>query len=219
MLLEAENISLTYKDGKNTVNALSEVTLRLPKEGFFGILGPSGSGKTSLLYVLSGIRRPTRGVVRFDGQELPAVPSARNKIRRSEMGFVFQLHFLMNYLTVYENIMVGAPSADKARIVELIDRLGLHGLEKRFPYQLSGGQRQRVAIARATANNPKVLFVDEPTASLDRENAVKAVSLLRDMSKHACVIVVTHDPSILAHADGIMKLQNGKMLPERSPSV
>jgi len=188
--------------------------LQLPHKGLFGILGPSGSGKTSLLYVLSGIRQPTSGIVYFNGQELPSAIDARNKLRRSQMGFVFQLHFLMNYLTVYENIMVGSCNGDRWKTLELIERLGLQGLEKRFPYQLSGGQRQRVAIARALANKPRVVFVDEPTASLDRNNAIKVVSLLQDISKGACVVIVTHDPSILVEADGIMRLQDGAIIPK-----
>lgn len=209
MLLEAQQISLSYKDGRDTLHVLQDVQVQFPATGFFGILGPSGSGKTSLLYILSGIRRPTHGSVCFDGQELPAASGARNKLRRAHMGFVFQLHFLMNYLTVEENIRVGLHGKDDHAVGELIERLGLAGLEKHFPYQLSGGQRQRVAIARAAANTSKVLFVDEPTASLDQENAAKVVSLLHDMSKQACVIVVTHDPAILTQADEVLRLQGG----------
>lgn len=212
MLLETKHVSMTYKDGRDEIQVLRDVTLQLPSKGLFGILGPSGSGKTSLLYILSGIRRPTQGKVYFDGQELPVSSTLRNKLRRAHMGFVFQLHFLMNYLTVQENIQVGMQGSDKSLVAGLIERLGLQGLEKRLPYQLSGGQRQRVAIARAVANNPQILFVDEPTSSLDQENGGKVMSLLQDISKQACVIVVTHDPGILAHADNIMRLQDGMLV-------
>jgi putative ABC transport system ATP-binding protein len=211
MLLQTNNVSLTYKDGKSTLEALRDVNLQLPEQGFFGLLGPSGSGKTSLLYILSGIRRPTQGTVFFAGKELPASTGARNKLRRAHMGFVFQLHFLMNYLTVIENIMVGTTDRDKRKLAPLLERLGLQGLEKRYPYQLSGGQRQRVAIARAVANHPQVLFVDEPTASLDYDNAQKVIALLQEMSEEACIIVVTHDPSILSGAGRILHIQNGSL--------
>jgi len=211
MLVEARNVSLTYKDGRERIQVLNDVSLQLPATGFFGLLGPSGSGKTSLLYVLAGIRRPTQGTVYFDGSALPGSANARNRLRRAHMGFVFQLHFLMNYLTVRENIQLGAVANDKRTIDMLIEELGLRGLERRFPYQLSGGQRQRVAIARAMANKPKLLLVDEPTASLDPENGRKVIDLLKGLSSEVCIVVVTHDPDMLKDADEVMHLHAGTL--------
>jgi len=212
MLLKAKNISLDYRDGGKVFRVLDDVTLSFPGNGFFGILGPSGSGKTSLLYVLSGIRPATVGDVYLDDQTLPSRANARNRLRRQEMGFVFQLHFLLNYLTARENIAIGARKPTPAVIGTLIESLGLHGMENRYPYQLSGGQRQRVAIARALANDPKVVFVDEPTASLDRSSGERVVDLLRLYSQKACVIVVTHDPTAIASADGSIHLLDGRIV-------
>lgn len=214
MLIQTEDLSLNYQDGKNIVKAVKDANFDLPKSGFFGILGPSGSGKTSLLYLLSGIRVPTRGSVYFDGSELPRDNDTRNKIRKAKMGFVFQFHFLINYLTVEENILVGTPKIDtfsKAKAKELIEYLDLQGLEKRKPYELSGGQRQRVAIARSLINDPKIVFVDEPTASLDHDTGQNVVHLLEDFAKEACVLAVTHDETILNDANGVYKMWDGEI--------
>jgi putative ABC transport system ATP-binding protein len=212
MLLRTEHLYLAYDEGKSGFLAVKDVSISFKKSGFYGILGPSGSGKTSLLYLLSGIKSPTSGKIIYNEEEFPKSVSQRNQIRREDMGFVFQFHFLINYLNVRQNILIGAKHIDyevKTRVDELCKILGLEHLQKRYPFQLSGGQRQRVAIARAFANNPKVVFVDEPTASLDRENGEKVVALLRRFSRHACVIVVTHDETILNGADQIYHMWDG----------
>ncbi|MBN2015675.1 ABC transporter ATP-binding protein [Candidatus Dojkabacteria bacterium] len=214
MLIQTKNLTLIYENGKNDVTAVNEVNMTLPEKGFFGILGPSGSGKTSLLYLLSGIKRPTLGTIIYRGETFPQSSGARNKIRKEEMGFVFQHHFLINYLSTEQNILIGASRQDheaQERVRELIAKLGLEELEKRPPYKLSGGQRQRVAIGRAFANEPKVVFVDEPTASLDHKTGQKVVKLLKDYSKNACVLSVTHDPTILKGADGVFKMWDGRL--------
>lgn len=211
MLLSTQNLTLTYQDGKNIVYAVKDINIELPEKGLFGILGPSGSGKTSLLYLLSGIKKQTQGDIVFKNNKFPASTSKRNYIRRNEMGFVFQFHFLINYLTVKENILVGAHSDTDIEeyCIELMDKLGLKDFANRFPYELSGGQRQRVAIARALANKPKIVFVDEPTASLDHEAGAKVMNILDELSKEACIIVVTHDESILKNAENIFVMRDG----------
>lgn len=213
MLLRTEHVQLNYQDGKSQFTALNDINVGFPQQGFFGILGPSGSGKTSLLYILAGLRQPTSGTVFYQDQPLPVHTDARNQLRRSDMGFVFQFHFLINYLTVQQNIEIGAnKNSSPDYIVNLIEQLELNGLQRRKPYELSGGQRQRVAIARALANQPKVLFVDEPTASLDHVIGETVVTLLRTVASTTCVIVVTHDESIFSSADQVTHLWDGKMI-------
>ena len=169
-LLEGRALSLTYQDGQNVIYAVRELDLAVGPDQFVGILGPSGSGKSSLLYVLSGIKAPTSGEVLFQGRPLAVVGGNAHQVRRQHFGFVFQQFFLLNYLDILGNIVVGALVKNRAareRAMELAKALGLDGLEHLKPYELSQGQRQRVAIARALANEPQVLFVDEPTANLD----------------------------------------------------
>lgn len=212
-VLRTERVSLVYQDGKSQFTALDDINIGFPQQGFFGILGPSGSGKTSLLYILAGIRQPTSGRVFYQNQPLPPHTDACNRLRRSDMGFVFQFHFLINYLTVQQNIEIGAnKNSSPDYITNLIEQLGLKDLRQRRPYDLSGGQRQRVAIARALANQPKVLFVDEPTASLDHATGETVVALLREVAKTTCVIVVTHDEAIFNAADPVIRLWDGKIV-------
>lgn len=211
-VLSTHNLTLAYPDGDKLVTAVNAVNITFPETGFFGIIGPSGSGKTSLLYLLAGIRYPSSGEIFYHGKALPNSVKERNILRRQEMGFVFQYHFLINYLTVEQNILVGAPQANSSNrqfVQQVMNTLGLQGLGKRKPYELSGGQRQRVAIARALANRPKIVFVDEPTASLDHTAGAKVVALLQDIAKDACVIVVTHDDSNLEQATQVFTMRDG----------
>jgi putative ABC transport system ATP-binding protein len=217
ILLEARNVYLNYKDGKNSFKVIKNLNLSIPSTGFYGILGPSGSGKTSMLYLLSGMLEPSGGDILYNGYKLPKSKTARQALRRSEMGFVFQFHFLINYLSVYQNILIGSDPKDIYRYdvaKMLIKRLELDGLENRKPYELSGGQRQRVAIARSLANRPKVLFVDEPTASLDHKIGQKVIDMLYEFSQEACVILVTHDPTVLTKATQIYQMWDGKLIPD-----
>ncbi len=214
MIYQLNNVGLSYKDGGNTINALSDINLELPETGLIGVIGPSGSGKTSLLYVMSGIKVPTSGQILYRGVPLPHQTSLRNQLRRREMGFVFQFHFLISYLTVAQNIMVGfdGSGVDINYMNYLIEELRISHIRNKKPYQLSGGQRQRVAIARALANRPKVIFVDEPTSSLDHVTGRKIISLLREAAKNALVILVTHDYENVRAADKIVKIWDGKVI-------
>ena len=170
-MLQAEHLTLTYQDGDAVVKAVQDVSLTIQDHQFIGILGPSGSGKSSLLYLLSGLRKPTQGEIYLDDRAYSKVSDAeRVAFRRTEFGFVFQQHFLINYLTALENVMVSAPVQDKAHAEQakaLLADLGLGDKLHRFPYELSGGERQRVAIARALINEPQLLLADEPTGNLD----------------------------------------------------
>ena len=211
-ILRAVNVTLTYRDGQNVIYAVREVNMAVATGEFVGILGPSGSGKTSLLYVLSGIRPASAGQVYFNGQDIDADVVSREKLRRRNFGFVFQQYFLINYLNVLQNIVVGAPTEDaqsRGRARQLVAELGVAGLEGRKPYELSAGQRQRVAIGRAMINSPRVVFADEPTANLDPSTGAKVMEVLTSMRVRSSLIVVSHDEEILGQAETLYRMRDG----------
>ena len=213
-LLQAVNVTLTYRDGQNIIYAVREVNLAVAAGEFVGILGPSGSGKTSLLYVLSGIRPAGAGQVYFNGQDIDTDVVSREELRRRNFGFVFQQYFLINYLSVLQNIVVGAPRDDaqsRERARELVSELGMAGLEGRKPYELSAGQRQRVAIGRAMINSPRVVFADEPTANLDPSTGANVMEVLTSMRERSSLIVVSHDEEILGHAEALYRMRDGRL--------
>jgi putative ABC transport system ATP-binding protein len=214
-MLQGESLTLTYQDGDATINAVNGVSLSVEDHQFIGILGPSGSGKSSLLYLLSGLRRPTQGDVYLDGRAYGRMPEReRVALRRTEFGFVFQQHFLINYLTALENVMVAAPVQDKAHAAQaeaLLADLGMGDKLHRFPYELSGGERQRTAVARAMIHRPRVIFADEPTGLLDRRTGLQVMALLRGYRKQGSLIAVTHNPEILSEADLVITLRDGRI--------
>ena len=214
-MLQAENLTLTYQDGHNTINAVENVSISIQDHQFIGILGPSGSGKSSLLYLLSGLRQPTLGEIYLDDRAYSKIAaSERVALRRTEFGFVFQQHFLINYLTALENVMVSAPVQDKAHAEQakaLLADLGLGDKLHRFPYELSGGERQRVAIARAMIHRPRLIFADEPTGLLDRRTGLQVMALLRGYREQGSLIAVTHNPEILSEADLVITMRDGEV--------
>jgi putative ABC transport system ATP-binding protein len=214
-MLHAEHLTLTYQDGESTLNAVNDVSILIEDHQFVGILGPSGSGKSSLLYLLSGLRKPTSGEVYLDDRAYGKISEReRVALRRVEFGFVFQQHFLINYLTALENVMVAAPVQGKAHAEQakaLLADLGLGDKLHRFPYELSGGERQRVAIARAMIHRPRVIFADEPTGLLDRRTGLQVMSLLRSYRDQGSLIAVTHNPEILTEADLVITLRDGRI--------
>lgn len=213
--LQARDVSLAYFDGDRTTLAVDGVSLELPAKGFVGIMGPSGSGKSSLLYLLSGLKQPTSGDVLLDGASMKLLSdAARTAVRRRRFGFVFQQPFLLNYLTARENVLAAALWEDRsapARANELLHSLGVEEFADRFPYHLSGGERQRICVARAMVNSPDVIFADEPTASLDHVNGRLVMDLLVSYRTRGVVIVVTHDAEMLAGADRIYHMRDGRL--------
>jgi putative ABC transport system ATP-binding protein len=215
-MFELKDVALLYETRKQALAALKSTTLKIDWGEEIGIYGPSGSGISSLLFIMSTLKEPSRGEVKYDGKEITALtPSAKAELRRKEFGFVFQEHFLINHLTVRENVLL--PASDKKnarkRLEEIVGFLGLGELQKRFPFELSLGQSQRVAIARALINNPRVVFADEPTASLDRDNGQKVVKLLRSYCKKnsATLIMVSHSPEIIEGFGRRFKVENGQV--------
>ncbi|HEV2472205.1 MAG TPA: ABC transporter ATP-binding protein [Chthonomonadales bacterium] len=215
MILRAEEASLSYFDGDRTTYALRDLSITLPSTGLFGIMGPSGSGKSSLLYVLSGLKTPTTGDVRYDGRSLRRMPDrARVQLRRQRFGFVFQQPYLLGFLTARENILIASPEQDRRaqrHVDDLMEELQIARLRDRFPAHLSGGERQRIIVARSMINHPEVIFADEPTASLDHSNGRAVVDLLERYRSRGAVIVVTHDAAMLQNADTVYYLQDGSL--------
>lgn len=216
-MFEVSHLNLIYDmDKEEKVCAVNDVTLTLPDTGLIGIIGPSGSGKSSLMYCLSTLKEGTSGDIIYNGKNYKALTKRElETLRREQFGFVFQHHFLIGYMSVLDNVMVAAKentTEAKQRARELLQGLRIKPTElKKKPKQLSGGQRQRCAIARALINEPKVLFADEPTASLDHENAFRVMNYLKEYAKEHLVLVITHDHSILEGADRVIEIWDGEI--------
>ncbi len=210
-MLKVNSASLVYQDQGRDLFACREVSLEVRENEFLGILGPSGSGKSSLLYLMSGLKTPSSGQITFDGKPLSGMDDAsRANLRLKEFGFVFQQPYLLGYLSAIENVLVAQPSGGTIEsATDLLTNLGLANKLHRLPHELSGGERQRVCVARALMGNPRIIFADEPTASLDHKNGVAVVNLLNDLRGKGALVMVTHDPTMLERADRIVRLVDG----------
>jgi putative ABC transport system ATP-binding protein len=216
-MLSAQDLALDYRSGNSVAHAVDAVSLSVEQGSFVGLIGPSGSGKSSLMYLLSGLKRPTHGTVAFQGQNYGEISTpGLMRLRRQRFGFVFQQHFLINYLSALENVMVGAVTRNHEAVAyaqELLRRVGLGDKLRQRPYQLSIGERQRVAVARALIHRPAVVFADEPTASLDQATGHEVIRLLADYrtESRGSVVVVTHDPAMLIGADRVLQMRDGRL--------
>ena len=216
-MFELKEATMIYDmDKEEKVYAMKSMNITFPDKGLVGIIGPSGSGKSTLMYTMSTLKKLTSGDVLYNGKSLVSInESDKQHLRRYEFGFVFQRHYLINYMTALDNATVAATipvSEARTKAEKLVLDTGLKKSELHHkPTKLSGGQRQRVAIARAMMNDPKVLFADEPTASLDHENAFLVMDRLKEYSKDRLVIVITHDTSIIEGADMIVKIWDGSI--------
>lgn len=214
-MIEACGASLSYFDHGKEIHACADIDLTVHPGEFLGILGPSGSGKSSLLYLLSGLKTPTSGTVRYRGVPLSSLSEVeRSALRLREFGFVFQYPYLLGYLTAVENVLVARPGEDRREeALDLLARLGLGEKSHRYPHELSGGEKQRVCVARALLGRPAVIFADEPTAALDHVNGEAVVELLNRSRGAGALVMVTHDPSMLRYADRIVTLSDGRLQP------
>ena len=201
---------------------MTEVNIEINEGEFVAIMGPSGCGKTTLLNILGLLDNPTSGKYFLNGTDVSKfTENKRTDLRKGVIGFVFQSFNLIEELSVYENIelpllyMRIPPTERKQRVKEAMDRMAISHREKHFPQQLSGGQQQRVAIARAVVANPKLILADEPTGNLDSKNGAEVMSLLTELNKEGTTIVmVTHSQHDAGYADRIIKLFDGKVVPE-----
>jgi len=217
MVIEGKDLNLIYDLNKDVAtHALRDINITIDTGSFTGILGPSGSGKSSLLYVLSGLKKPSSGTVYYNDADIESYSREKqDALRKNSFGFIFQKHFLINYMSALDNVLIAADKRkkDSAKLAcSLLDQLGLKHLAHRKPFQLSGGQRQRVAVARALINRPSVIFADEPTASLDHDNAHEVMDILKSFKNETSLIIVTHDRTILENADSILEMWDGRII-------
>ncbi|MCC6133239.1 MAG: ABC transporter ATP-binding protein [Acidobacteria bacterium] len=223
-LLEARELSRTYRLGNEEVPALSGASLVLAPGELAVLAGPSGSGKTTLLNLLGLLDRPTAGTLLFEGRETAQLSeSERARLRRERIGFIFQSHQLIPVLSAEENVAFALwlrkmpEETCRARARRMLELVGLAGLEGRRPDALSGGQRQRVAVARALAGEPALILADEPTASLDSDTATKLLDLFEEVHRLASVTILfsSHDPRIIERAHRQVDLRDGKIISDR----
>ena len=209
-MIIAKDIKKKYNDQE----VLRGIDLKIDKNEFVVILGASGSGKSTLLNILSGLEKSDSGEVVYDNESISDYSERQLiKFRKDKIGFVFQQYYLLNNLTVEQNVKVGANLADNKEYVDIIKDLGLEDKLSKYPNELSGGEQQRVSIARALAKKPTVLFLDEPTGALDEETGRKILEYLLKLKdkSHFTMIMVTHNENIAKLANKIIHVGSGRV--------
>jgi lipoprotein-releasing system ATP-binding protein len=208
---------------KKTVGSeqiLKGIDLEVYEGEFVSIIGASGSGKSSLLYILGLLDKPTEGEVFFEDEKIDYSKDKRlSYLRNSKIGFVFQFHYLVQELSLLDNVILpaikrGVPIKEaRERAMVLLERLGLKGKENRKPYEISGGEMQRTAIARALINQPKVLLADEPTGNLDSTNTQRVMDIFKEINKsHTTIVMVTHEIDLARQTKRIVELRDGSVI-------
>ncbi len=208
---------------KKTVGSeqiLKGIDLEIYEGEFVSIIGASGSGKSSLLYIMGLLDKPTEGEVFFEGEKIDYSNDKRlSYLRNSKIGFVFQFHYLVQELSLLDNVILpaikkGVPIKEaRERAMVLLERLGLKGKENRKPYEISGGEMQRTAIARALINQPKVLLADEPTGNLDSTNTQRVMDIFKEINKsQTTIVMVTHEIDLAKQTKRIVELRDGSVI-------
>jgi len=225
MLAELQHISKYYEQPGSSIRnqVLHEISLKIAGSERIAIVGPSGCGKSTLLNILGTLDKPSSGKVILDGSPIDQMDENRlAEIRNSFMGFVFQMHHLLPQLTLLENVMLPllprkGPEILKSageRALQLLDRVGLSGHLYNYPSQLSVGECQRTAVVRALINKPRMLLADEPTGSLDEDNAAQLATLLTELNleQDVALVIVTHSMDLASKMDKIYQLHEGKLI-------
>ena len=218
-LLKLKKINLQYKTGKENISVLKDIDLNIQKKETVSVVGESGSGKTSLIMLIGGLERPTSGKIFFQDQEITNLKEDEiSKIRKKNIGIIFQSFYLIPNYTAVENVALilelnNFNNPDK-EAKYLLDRFGLKHRFNNLPSQLSGGEQQRVAIARAIAMKPELILADEPTGNLDTENTIMIANLLFKYvsEEDSSLIMVTHDPKLADKSKRKIKIKDGKIL-------
>jgi len=219
-IIETHNLSKQYQQGELSVNALTGISMNLPRKSFAALLGPSGSGKSTLLNICGLIDKPSNGKLFFCGEDIThASEKELTKIRRNNLGFIFQGFNLVPVMSVFDNIeypliLSGVDKkARKERVNAMLDMVGLTELKKHLPDQISGGQKQRVAIARALITQPSLVIADEPTANLDSRTATGIIQLMHKMHRELSTsfIIATHDERMSSQCDSALQLHDGEL--------
>lgn len=224
-MLKMEEVSKSYQHRGRPVVALDGATLDIPEGDFVSVVGPSGSGKSTLLLMLGGMLSPSSGRVMLDGQSVYDLNSdERARLRKENVGFVFQTFNLVPYLTALENVQIplflaGADdSQQEETATALLQRVGLGDRMDHKPSELSVGQQQRVALARMLANDPAVILADEPTGNLDPETSREVIGFFEEFNREGrTIVMVTHDPKAAERAKRTLTLRDGKIVDEGDP--
>ena len=219
-ILHVENLGKEFASTSHRLTVLSGVSFELAQGESCALVGPSGSGKTTLLGLCAGLDEPSHGSVHLLGRNLAQLrDDDRARLRRDEVGFVFQSFQLMPTLTALENVLVplelkGEGRASVARASDILSRVGLADRLDHYPSQLSGGEQQRVALARAFVHRPRILFADEPTGNLDEETAANVIDLLFELNRDAqtTLFLVTHDAELATKCGRVIRLRGGRVV-------
>lgn len=221
MLLRVRNLKKVYPDG---TQALSGIDLEVKEGEFLGIMGPSGSGKSTLLHIIGGLDKPTEGEVFLFGKEITKMSEDElAEFRKRRIAYIFQFYYLLEDFSVLENLiivaeMVGIKDKEK-KAKEILEFLRLSHRLNHKPYQLSGGEQQRVAIGRALITEPNLILADEPTGNLDTKESIRIFELFKELNKRGITfIVATHDDNLKSFFGRIVKLRDGKVEGEITPS-
>ncbi|CAH0435972.1 ABC transporter ATP-binding protein [Clostridium neonatale] len=222
-ILNVVNIEKYYGNKDNVTKAIDNISFRVEKGEFVGIMGPSGSGKTTLLNCISTIDNVTTGSIVIDNDDITRLKGRKlEDFRREKLGFIFQDFNLLDTLTAFENISLALTIAGKKgkEVKKLVDKaadsLDIKEVLNKYPYQMSGGQKQRVAAARAIVNNPKLILADEPTGALDSKSARLLLNSIENLNKdlEATILMVTHDAFTASYANRILFIKDGKIFNE-----
>jgi len=222
MIFTTQNIRKTFKTGEVAEEILKGIDLSLTQGEITALVGSSGSGKSTLLTIAAGLQPASGGEIHFDGEELTAMNQEQiRQIRAESFGFVFQSSHLVPFLTAEEQLLLmletaGSPLSKKQRRDEadkMLQSVGMGHRKTAYPASLSGGEKQRVAIARAIVHQPKLLFADEPTASLDSTKSREVMELLQQLTKtlNIATLMVTHEEDMLAYADRVITMKDGRL--------
>lgn len=209
-MIELKGVRKSY--GANEV--LKGIDLRIEEQDYLVILGASGSGKSTLLNILSGLEKPDQGEVLYDGENIASLSESQlTKFRKNQVAFIFQQYYLLQELTVVQNVKMGAHLAKNQDYLPIIEAMGLKEKIHQYPSELSGGEQQRVAIARALAKKPKVLFLDEPTGALDEATGRQILSYIVQMKKELgfTLVMVTHNEHIAQLANTVVRVNSGQI--------
>jgi ABC-type lipoprotein export system ATPase subunit len=226
-MIQIENLTKHYRQGKNVVRALNGVSMTIEGGEFVAVAGRSGSGKTTLLDTLGILLSPTGGRVVIDGVDTSRLKdNQKARVRSEKIGFIFQEYNLLPTLTAFENVMLplryaARRNGDRAWAERLMAEVGVEDRMNHLPDEMSGGQQQRVAIARALVNRPSVVLADEPTGAVDTETADQLAAIMRRMNvQHGVTfVIVTHDTELAAQTDRIIRLKDGKVLSDESTAL
>jgi len=217
-MIELHQVSKTVMSGQQPLTILHPLDYRMERSELVAVIGPSGSGKSTLLGLVAGLDAPTSGRIAIDGRDITGLgEDDLARLRSEKIGFVFQFFHLIPSLTALENVTVPMEISGRrdamARGKALLDEVGLSARGHHYPSQLSGGEQQRVALARALSNDPPILLADEPTGNLDSANGHHVMELLLDVrqSRGVTLLLATHDMTLAAHADRVLRLRGGRV--------